>query len=150
VAHVVAPDGDTTRSWSKLIVGQMKEDRAAAILAAGRVVVIERHDDVIESIVAPHPFMACPTGQLNALVICRRGGIVAPAIEWSGRREIYNLSARGQTVAPDETAENREASDGRGAIALALVDPRARAPERAGNDEWPGDQAPSRWIVPLA
>ena len=126
-------------------VGDVKEDCATSAPDALGNVEVEHHDRIVEPVVAAHPLRTGSVWQSHGPVI---GGVrwrVAPAVrgvdggqrQGRGRHHAPAVAARG-------TAQHTVATQGRGAVALALPPCRARTAECAGNGERPEPQDPAR------
>src|SRR5271166_5965516 len=98
----------------------MKEDRAAAPLGAAAEILVEHEGEVVEMVLAPHSVGAVCGGQANGAIVARACRILAPALIATHRHERHARSRRPQAVGTIVAPEQREAPDGRAAIAFAL------------------------------
>ena len=125
----------------------MEEDRAAAPIHPRPDVVLEDADDVVEAIVAPHPFAAPPVGQTHRPVKIAVAGIVAPRAVAPQRQSTKVPPGAKARIRPEVEPKNRKAPSRRLAIALELAAANAGAPDGTGDLRCAGNKPAARLLA---
>jgi len=115
-----APEGDATGSRLVTVPGNMHEDGAAPALHARPLVMIDNDDDVIQVVIAPHPFGAGGVRVLDVPVVVPVTDLVAPTIVRFQRPDGHSGSRAQETIWPVEGTSNDESTNRSGAVAFAL------------------------------
>ena len=98
----------------------MQKDRAATPLSTAFKIVIQHSDDVVEMVLAPEPFMACPVRQGDEAIVIAVGRVIAPSE--TGTQRIKRQAGLGapEPVRSIEHGEKCPSAARRRAIAFAL------------------------------
>lgn len=139
-----ALEGDATGSRLVTVPGNMHEDGTAPALHARPLVMIDNDDDVIQVVVAPHPFGAGRIGVLDVSVVVSVADLVAPAVIWPQRPEGQIGSWAQKTILPVEGTSNDESTNRSGAVAFALDRPPTGSPQGARKSQSADARPPSR------
>lgn len=120
-------------------LGNMKENRTAAIADCRPHVPVRHHADIVETILARHAFMAGPIGQSDRAIVIAIAWRVAPAIsvfDLTQRKTAPGRARRG-SVTTKIAGQEPQISDWSCAVPFALEHRRTCTPQRAWKDEWP-------------
>src|SRR6185437_12328356 len=125
--------GKSDAALGRPIIGprDMQENGASGAHLDGIVIVAQRHDEVVEPILAPETLGARRQGKADRAVILWRRGVVAPPVVGRNRLDGKAGPRQCQAVGAVEQAAHRPAAEGCRPVALALSSAEAAAPERA-------------------
>ena len=119
-------------------LGNMKENCTAAIADCRPHVPVRHHADIVETILAPHAFMAGRIRKTNraiVIAVARRVAPPIPVVDLPKRKTAFGRPGRG-SVTTKIAIEAPQFSDWSGTIPFALEHRCACSPQRAWKDEW--------------
>ena len=139
-AHVGRGDRDAAGGRGQAGTRNMEEDRAALALGAAREILVEHEDQVVETVLAPHPVGAVGGRQADRPVVARARRILGPALVGPQRLQRNAPGQRAPAVRAIVGPEERKSSGRRAPVALALEPYNPGRPERAGDADRAGGE----------
>src|SRR6185437_6512794 len=118
--HVGERNRDAARGRREAGAGEMEEDRAAAAPGAAGEILVEREDEIVEMVLAPHPVRAVPRRQPHRPIVARARRILAPALIAAQGLERGARGPQPNAVGPVVAPQEPEPPGRRALVALAL------------------------------
>ena len=128
-SHVARLDRDAASRGPQILVGQMKEDRAAPPDPSRLEIIPQYADHVVKMVFAPKRFGALPRGQPNRAIVVARSGIVAPSVKTGEAFRFGQASA--PTVDSSEPSHDCKTPCWGHAVAFEALDADAAATDGA-------------------
>src|SRR5512134_1600010 len=116
---------------------EVQEDRTAAALNAGAIVVSQHDDDIVEAVRAPQALGARGVGERHGAVVIAIARGVAPAVTGPQRTDLQARLRPRDAVGPIEDLAHRPTPHWRGAVAFALAHAPAVPAQCACENEGP-------------